>query len=159
MTGSSSMRPGTSSAPIPTSRSAPDRTRMQPMGSPPDMSVTRVSTSAPARRRTSRNAVRVGFSPTPSMATSESGTAAAAAAQKAAAEGSPGTARARGPSGEPPTTATAPSSWFTGTPNAASARSVWSRVGAFSRTRVVPAACSPASSTALLTCALATGGA
>ena len=36
-------------------------------------------------------------------------------------------------------------------------RSVWSRVGAGSITRVVPAAYSPASSTQDLTCALATG--
>ena len=48
MTGSSSMRPGTSAAPIATSRSAPDRMRMQPNGSPPEMSVVdRASTSAP----------------------------------------------------------------------------------------------------------------
>ena len=44
-------------------------------------------------------------------------------------------------------------------PNAGSARSVWSRVGTGSITAVVPAACSPASRTALLTWALATGGA
>ena len=68
--------------------------------------------------------MRVGFRPTASMVTSESGTAAVAAAQKAADDGSPGTVRARGRSGAPPTTATAPSPRSTGTPNAASARSV-----------------------------------
>ena len=46
----------------------------------------------------------------------------------------------------------------TSTPNASSARSVWSRVGTSSITRVRPGACRPARSTPLLTCALGTCG-
>ena len=43
------------------------------------------------------------------------------------------------------------------TPKAGSIRSVWSRLGAGSRTVVTPSACRPASRTAVFTCALATG--
>ena len=118
------MRAGTSGAVIVTSRSVPGRIRTSPAGSSPAVSVTRVSTSAPARRRTSRNAVRVGFRPTASMVTSDSGRTAAATAQKAAADGSPGTDRSSGRSREPPATATAPPARATGAPNASSARSV-----------------------------------
>ncbi len=80
----------------------------------------------------------------------------AATTQNAADDGSPGTANSNG-EGAPAVTRTARSSTrVTGAPRAASMRSVWSRLGAGSTTSVVPPACSPASTSAVFTCALAT---
>ena len=102
--------------------------------------------------------MRVGLSPTSSSVTSECGNAAAAAAQNAADEASPGTLRLAPRSRCPPHTVIAPSSRSSSMLNTGNARSVWSRVACRSLTVVSPVAWSPASSIAVLTCALATGG-
>ena len=74
---------------------------------------------------------------------------------------SPGSNRAAGRTETTPAPAFAPgpdaASRPTSAPAAASIRSVWSRLGTGSRTRVSPAASSPASSTQDFTWALATG--
>jgi hypothetical protein len=74
----------------------------------------------------SRRAVLVGFSPTSSISTRESGSPAAATIQNAADEKSPGTDRRRAVSIWPPATdtAVAAASTRTSAPNARSARSV-----------------------------------
>ena len=99
----------------------------------------------------------MGESSTPSSRTSESGNTSAATTRKAALEASPGTRTVVPRSGVPPMTLAESPSRSTGTPKAASMRSVWSRLAAGSRTVVRPSACRPASSTAVFTCALATG--
>ena len=117
-------------------------------------------TAAPARRSTSNRAVRVGLRPTSCRVSADPGRPAAATPRNAEAEGSPGTRSASPPrSAAPPVTVSRPGALrSTSTPKAASARSVWSRVGSGSTTVVVPEARSPASSTALLICALGTSG-
>ena len=80
----------------------------------------------------------------------------AATTQNAADDGSPGTSKSKG-RGAPAVTRTARSSTrVIGAPSAASIRSLWSRLGAGSEISVVPSACSPARSSAVFTCALAT---
>ena len=108
------------------------------------------------RRSTSTNAIRDGFSATPSITSSEPGAMAAATTQNAADDGSPGTVNSNG-DGAPAVTCIARSPIrVIGAPSAASMRSVWSRLAAGSTTSVVPVACSPARTRAVLTCALAT---
>ena len=119
---------------------------------------TTVSTFAPARRMISSTAVREGFRPTSSSSTVPPGVPAASAIQNVALEMSPGTASAHAVRRCPPSIDTRVPSTVTWTPNAASARSVWSRVGAGSTTVVRPSVCSPARMTALFTCALGTSG-
>jgi len=94
------------------------------------------------------------------MTTRDPGMAAAAAAQTAAEEGSPGTRRrdAAAVTRCPPGTRTRSPSTSHVKPNNGNARSVWSRVAAVSTTVVVPEANRPASMTALLTWALGTAG-
>ena len=75
--------------------------------------------------------------------------------QKAADDGSPGTSSSKG-DGAPAVTRTVQPSTVTGAPSARSIRSVWSRLGAGSAISVVPSACSPARTSAVFTCALAT---
>ena len=89
------------------------------------------------------------------------GTSVAATMKKAAEEGSPGTVTSQGFNSASPWMAMTVSPFSTPTsrlaPKPASIRSVWSRVGTGSITRVMPGVLRPASSTALFTCALATG--
>ena len=110
----------------------------------------------PIRAITSRNRVRVGLRPTSTIVIDEP-VRAAAATKNAAEDGSPGTG-AQNPSCWKRRTETERSCRSTGAPRAANARSVWSRVRTASCTVVVPPASTPASSTALLTCALGTDG-
>ena len=72
--------------------------------------------------------MRVGFSPTSAISTSDPGSDAAAAAQNATAEQSPGTRRVAPVRRCPPMRLTPRSSCWTSMPNAESARSVWSLV-------------------------------
>ncbi len=109
------------------SRAPADRrrvTRMSPTGSPACTSRTVASTSAPARRRTSSSAVRVGFRPTSVTVTSASGCSAAATSHGAADETSPGTTSDSGDGLAGPSTAVTEPSRRTPTPAAASIRSV-----------------------------------
>ena len=117
----------------------------------------RISTRPPIARSTSTKAVRVGESRTPSSRTSESGRTSAATTRKAALEASPGTSTVVPRRLWPPTTLAASPSRSSLAPKAGSMRSVWSRLGIGSRTLVRPSACRPASSSAVFTCALATG--
>ena len=131
-------------------------------GSPASTRSDRSSTGAPIARSTSRNAVRVGFTFTPTAVTRAPGSHAAAANRKAAAEKSPGTRTSVARRTEPPRTQTlrpppGSASHSSRTPNAGSMRSVWSRAGPGSVTRVAPLAESPAISVALATCALGIG--
>ena len=120
---------------------------------------TSTSTRAPKRRSTSSSPVRVGFSPTSSISTRDPGSAAAATSQNAADEKSPGTgerpavqALAAGDRHRQPVDADRARR----TPPAPARCGRGSAAG--SATLVVPSACSPARSTALLTCALGTSG-
>lgn len=76
------------------------------------------------RSMTPRNAVRVGFTLTSSMTTAAPGMPAAAAAQKAADDGSPGTVMSAAVSARRPRSESRPRSTAMSAPNAASARSV-----------------------------------
>ena len=100
--------------------------------------------------------VRVGFMPTRRMIRPWSAASAPATRKNAAEEMSPGTSTCAASRRVTWLTDTRPSTVRTGTPNAASMRSVWSRVIACSITLVVPCAYRPASRIADLTCALAT---
>ena len=109
------------------------------------------------RRRMRKKPVRVQLAPMPSMTIRERGTSTAAAAWKAADDGSPGTCRAPSSSSSWAATVMRSPSRAIRTPAAASIRSVWSRLGLGSTTVVGPEASRPASSTHDLTCAEATG--
>ena len=103
-------------------------------------------------------AVRDGFNPTCSMVMVDPGSEAAATIQKAAEEKSPGTGMVRPCPRWPPAIDTVRPLTVTLKPNAARARSVWSRVWAGSVTAVVPSVWRPARMTALFTWALGTEG-
>jgi hypothetical protein len=113
------------------------------------------------RRRMPIHPARVGFTPTPRMRSSPPSAITASATRNAADEGSPGTSRSSGGSGMRGSSATRhPSSVsapLTRTPSARSIRSVWSREASGSVTDTGTPPESPASSTALFTCALAVG--
>ena len=109
------------------------------------------------RRRIWKKPVRVQFAPMPSITIRERGTSTAAAAWKAAEDGSPGTWMAPSSSSSCGETVTRAPSRAMRTPAPASMRSVWSRLGAGSTTVVEPDASRPASSTHDFTCAEATG--
>ena len=109
------------------------------------------------RSSTAKAPVRVGLSATFSMVSSLSSSTAAITARKAADDGSPGALMSWACRRAGPVTLTVRPSTSTGTPKAGSRRSVWSRLLAGSVTLVVPPACRPASSTALLTWADALG--
>ncbi len=129
---------------------------IEPIGSG-SLASRRASTWPPMARSTSTKAVRVGESRTPSRRTSESGRTRAATTRKAALEASPGTRTSAPRRRAPPRTVAARPARSTLTPKAGSIRSVWSRLGAGSRTVVEPSACRPARRIAVFTCALATG--
>ena len=102
--------------------------------------------------------MRRGFRLTPWIVIRDSGTSVAAAMNGAADEKSPGTSTAPTPDPLGRVDADRASAGCSrDAPAARSISSVWSRVGAGSITVVRPTAPSPASSTADLTCALATG--
>ena len=153
------MSPGTSSGATSVARRrSARRTTRSAQGSPAIGSPGSTSTTAPIRSSTPRRPVRVGLTLTPTSRTCGSARRTAATMWNAADEKSPGTVRSGSSSDSTgPRTPTAPPSRRTGTPAAASIRSVWSRDGCGSRTQVSPSANSPASSRQLLTCALATG--
>ncbi len=109
------------------------------------------------RERTLRIAVRVGLRPTSVMRSREPGIAAAATSQNAAEEISPGTAKSHDSGICPPGREMLLPLIRVETRKAASIRSVWSRVAEGWTTTVVPSEKSPARSTALFTCAEATG--
>ena len=118
----------------------------------------RSRSSAPIARSTSRNAVRAGFSSTPSMRTSESGRMSAATTRKAALETSPGHVTVVARSGGRRRTDDRAASALDG--DAEDRQQALGVVAARAPARVTvvsPSACSPASSTAVFTCALATG--
>ena len=162
--GISSIIPVTSSPPTSTPRSplpgAP--TRRSPAGSPPALPRTAASTSTPIRASTGSRPVRVGFSPTPRMASGVVPPASAAQTRRnAAAEKSPGTSSSSGASragGASSRTVHAPPRHASRTvaPIASSMRSLWSRERRGSRTSTGTPAPTAASRIALLTCALAT---
>ena len=103
--------------------------------------------------------MRVQLTATPSSTIREPGTSIAAAAWKATEEGSPGTSmRSTSSSSCGCTVSTSPSR-STRAPAWTSMRSVWSRLGAGSRTRVTPEASRPAKRMQDLICAEATGSA
>ena len=105
-------------------------------------------------RSSTRSApMRVSLSATSAILTSDPSTSAAATAMNAAEEGSPGTDMSCAWSLAGPSTLAESPFTATGTPNAGSSSSVWSRLCASSVTVVVPRACSPASSIADFTCA------
>ncbi len=105
--------------------------------------------------------MRVGFISTLRIVTSDPGTIDAATIQKPADEGSPGTVMSCGFSSASPWIAislpSGVSSTVSSAPKPRSMRSLWSRVGTGSMTRVMPGVLRPASSTADFTCAEATG--
>ena len=111
---------------------------------------------AAARRGTRCGA---GFSSTPSMRTLGVGQDERGHHQERGAGGVAGDVdgRAAGRRAPPSTDTVSPVALAPATPNAGSSRSVWSRLGAGSRTVVRPSACRPASRTAVFTCALGTG--
>ena len=76
------------------------------------------------RAMTPRNAVLVGFTLTPSRTTAAPGIPAAAAAQNAADDASPGTVMSAAVSARPPRTSTRPGPTEMSAPKAAIARSV-----------------------------------
>ena len=115
------------------------------------------STTAPIRRAIRRNAERVQFRETPLSTIREPGTQQAAATMNAADEGSPGTATSSSSSSSTWHTRSRSPSWSNGTRERRRMRSVWSRLGAGSRTVVLPSASIPAISRHDLTWALATG--
>ena len=93
-----------------------------PAGSPTSLVATRSSISHPASRRTSRNAVRVGFSPTSRIRRAHPAMA-AATRRNAADEGSPGSVP-RNAGKSDAVTATAPGAMEMSAPRCRSARSV-----------------------------------
>ena len=106
--------------------------------------------------------MRVGFRLTPRAVTCDSGSHAAAASRNAAPEKSPGTRTSAATRVCPPRTLTrrppcSSASHSSAMPNAGSMRSLWSRAGPGSVTRVTPSAANPASSVQPATCALAIG--
>ena len=109
--------------------------------------------------RKSSSAERVGFSPTPRMASRDPGTSSAATMKNAAEERSDGTYSSRPVSFGRPVTVIRRPATRTSAPNSRSAISVWSRDRAGSVTDVAPSANRPANSTQVFTCALATGSA
>ena len=118
--------------------------------------------SPPIWRNTSINPARVGLRPTFSISSSLPGTISAATMKNAAELGSPGTSITCGFSSASPTIRIVrvpceSTSTVRSAPNPRSIRSEWSRVGTGSITVVMPGVLRPASRTALLTCALATG--
>ena len=116
------------------------------------------TTTPPMRRRMRKKPVRVQFAPMPSMTIRERGTSTAAAAWKAADDGSPGTCRA--PSSSSSWAATVIAVAVAGDPHAGGGEHplgvVAARLAA-RRPSSSPDASSPASSTHDLTCAEATG--
>ena len=155
--GNSSMASGTSSGGTSMPVSTPPSTSMSATGSAPSLRLFFRRMLAPMRPRMSSTPVRVGLTPTPVRVRRLPAVMAAATMKNAAEEMSPGTVRETGFRRAGAVSAMRPSSTDTGHPMAWSMRSVWSRVGAGSTTAVSPSAYSPASRTADLTCALATG--
>ena len=137
-------------------------TRKSATGSPPTSRAFSSSMLPPIARSTVISPARVGLRPTFSIISSLPGTSSAATMKNAAEEGSPGTAIVCGRSSASPRRrmVRVPSlavSTVSSAPNPLSIRSEWSRVGTGSITEVIPGVFSPASSTALFTCAEATG--
>ena len=117
--------------------------------------------SAPISRSVVKSPERSGFVMTPSTTMSEPGTISAATIGNAADDGSAGTTTGRAlSSGRPTRSIRRPSPsgvTVTSAPKWASIFSVWSREASASITVVTPRALRPASSTADLICAEATG--
>jgi hypothetical protein len=153
--GTSSIREGTRAGSTVVPRSLEDDARIEPTGSG-SVDSSRASTRPPISRSTSRKAVRVG------RAARRRGAPRSRAGRARPRRGrrrsrrlpAPDLRAPRGLAG-PVTEAESPSR-STRTPKDGSIRSVWSRLWAGSRTVVRPTACRPASSTAVLICALAT---
>ena len=113
--------------------------------------------AAPISRSTSRKAVRVGFSSTSSMRTSESARMSAATTRKAALEASPGTSRAPGRRGAPAVHGHGQALAHHTAPRTRGAGAPCGRGWARARGRWCgPRPARPARSTAVFTCALAT---
>ena len=112
---------------------------------------------APRAVRTSSSVARVGLRPMPSRMRLESGKSAAAQRKNAAEEMSPGTVASMACSFCGPEMLTESMERVSVAPKARRASSLWSRVRTDSRTMVVPAVCSPARRTQVLTWALGTG--
>ena len=151
-------RPGGTVMPL----SRPPFTRTSPTSSPPIERRFSTLMSAPISISVSTSPKRVGFISTFSTVTSEPSTISAATIGKAAELGSPGTTifcglRLARPSSRMIRAPSSPVPVSIAAPKAASIRSVWSRVGTGSMMVVVPGTLRPASSTADLTCAEATG--
>ena len=160
--GSSSIASGTSSGSTTVPSSGPWATSSSHTGSSAGTPSTTGSSSGPTttppiRWRIRKKPVRVQFAPMPSITIRERGTSTAAAARKAAEDGSPGTCSAPSSSSSCAATVIRSPTREIRTPAAASIRSVWSRLGLGSTTVVGPDASSPASSTHDFTCADATG--
>ena len=105
--------------------------------------------SAPMRSRVRTNPMRAGFSDTFWMVMELPGFSRAAAATKAAEEGSPGTTTSEASISAGPVTVATRVPAVVGTLNSGSMSSVWLREGAGSFTVVVPSAKTPARSTAV----------
>ena len=155
--GSSSIASGTSPPPISVPRSRAARARTVPAGSPPRSPSTVASTPAPIRSRIVSRPVRVGLRPTPVRVTSLPGTSSAPTRKKAAEEKSAGTAIRPPCRRSVAAIATVCPARLSSAPAAFSIRSLWSRLGIGSTTRVSPSATRPAKSRQDLTWALAIG--
>ena len=160
-TGYSSIMLGVSSGGTSMALSGAWRTRRSATGSPPTIRGSCSVMSAPIAISAANKPVRVGFMPTLAMMMSDPGTIDAATAQNAADEGSPGTTMSCARSSASPLSEmmrpSGVSSTVRSAPKPLSIRSEWSRVATGSITRVIPGVLSPASRTADLTCAEATG--
>src|SRR6185312_5359247 len=161
--GYSSIMDGARAAGTSTPRSPDARTRISAVSSPPSVRRSRCAIDAPISASVIRSPVRSGLSITPSRITSEPGVSSAAISGKAAEDGSAGTTIGAGAnSGWPVSVIRRPfapsSSTRTAAPKWLSIFSVWSRVASRSTTTVSPGAERPASNTADLSCADATGG-
>ena len=117
----------------------------------------RTSILAPIPRRTARTAARVGFKPTPSIASRLPGSMRAAARKNTAEDRSLGITMSQAFRVAPPRTEISRRLTLSSAPILRNRISVWSRVATGSTTVVTPGALSPASRTELLTWALATG--
>ena len=133
------------------------RTRKSATSSPPTSRGFSRSIDAPIIWSAVIRPVRVGFISTLRIVTSDPGTIEAATIQKPADDGSPGTSISRARSSASPRIDTTSPSTVSSAPKPRSIRSLWSRVGTLSMTRVMPGVLRPASSTADFTWAEATG--
>ncbi len=138
--GNSSMARGTTLPEMAIPFKCEERTRMSATGSPESSRWSSSSICPPMSRRISITPVRVGFTPTFRISSSEPGVVSAATMKKAADEISAGTEISWAVSSEPPRTVTPVSLAVILAPKSRNIRSEWSRERLGSRTDVSPSA-------------------